>query len=99
MSLTRTGAPGAARAGAAVVGPAAAGDVPAAADAGPAPGGAPVASGPPSQVVPVRAVPVALAAIVGLVVAIAGNWMWALDFFHVAAGALWTAIDLFVGLI
>jgi hypothetical protein len=36
---------------------------------------------------------------VGLVVAIATNSMWALDFFHVVAGAAWTIIDLFVGLI
>lgn len=53
----------------------------------------------PVQVVPVRAIPIALAVIVALVVAIAGNWLWALDFFHVAGGALWTGIDLFVGLV
>lgn len=51
------------------------------------------------QVVPVRAIPVSLLVVVLLVVAIAGNWEWALDFFHVAGGALWTAIDLFVGFI
>lgn len=51
------------------------------------------------QVVPVRAVPVALGVVALLVVAIAGNWLWALDFFHVAGGALWTGIDLFVGFI
>ncbi|HLW45371.1 MAG TPA: hypothetical protein VKR78_04080, partial [Acidimicrobiales bacterium] len=34
-----------------------------------------------------------------LVIAIAGNWLWALDFFHVAGGALWTAIDLFLGFV
>ncbi|MDA8290171.1 MAG: hypothetical protein M0Z33_00580 [Actinomycetota bacterium] len=37
--------------------------------------------------------------IAGLVTAIAGNWLWALDFFHVVGGGLWTAIDLFVGLV
>jgi len=30
--------------------------------------------------------------------AIASNSLWALDFFHVAGGGLWTGIDLFVGL-
>jgi hypothetical protein len=34
-----------------------------------------------------------------LVAAIATNRLWALDFFHVAGGALWTGIDLFVGLV
>jgi len=37
--------------------------------------------------------------IAGEVVAIAGNWLWALDFFHIVGGALWTGIDLFVGLL
>ncbi|HLY65332.1 MAG TPA: hypothetical protein VKU60_07355 [Chloroflexota bacterium] len=34
-----------------------------------------------------------------LLVAIIGNWGWALMFFHVAGGGLWTGVDLFVGLI
>ena len=51
------------------------------------------------QVVPLKALPVVGAAIVLLVVAIAGNWLWALDFFHVAGGGLWTAIDLFLGFV
>ncbi len=51
------------------------------------------------QVVPVRAIPIALGVIAVLVAAIAGNWLWALDFFHVAAGGLWTGIDLFVGFV
>ncbi|MGH9089651.1 MAG: hypothetical protein ACRDYZ_16340, partial [Acidimicrobiales bacterium] len=54
---------------------------------------------PTFQVVPVRAVPVALGVLALLVVAIAGNWLWPLVFFHVAGGALWTGIDLFVGFI
>ena len=61
------------------------------------PGGAAAADA--FQVVPLRGIPVALGVIVLLVVAIAGNWLWALDFFHVAGGALWTGIDLFVGFI
>ncbi len=34
-----------------------------------------------------------------LVASIAGNWLWALDFLHVAGGGLWTGIDLFVGFV
>ncbi len=59
-------------------------------------------AGPPRprpQVVPLRGLPV-VAVVVGFVVAsIAGNWLWALTFCHVVGGGLWTAIDLFVGLI
>jgi hypothetical protein len=51
------------------------------------------------NIVPLRALPVVGAVIVLLIVAIAGNWKWALDFFHVAGGALWTAIDLFLGFV
>jgi hypothetical protein len=53
----------------------------------------------PVEVVPVRAIPV-VAVIVGcLVAAIATNSHWALDFFHVVGGGIWTALDLFLGLI
>jgi hypothetical protein len=51
------------------------------------------------QVVPVRALPIVAVALAGLVVAVASNKLWALDFFHVVGGALWTSIDLFVGFI
>lgn len=51
------------------------------------------------QVVPLRGLPVVAAAVVFVVVAIAGNWLWALTFSHVVGGALWTALDLFVGLV
>lgn len=54
---------------------------------------------PTAQIVPVRALPIVAVVIALLIVSIAGNWLWALDFFHVAGGALWTGIDLFVGLI
>jgi hypothetical protein len=56
-------------------------------------------SRPVVQVVPLRGLPIVAAVIILLVVAIAGNWFWALDFFHVVGGGLWTGIDLFVGLI
>jgi hypothetical protein len=51
------------------------------------------------QIVPVRGLPFVAAALVALVIAIAGNWLWALDFFHIVGGGLWTGIDLFVGLV
>jgi hypothetical protein len=54
---------------------------------------------PPVQVVPVRGLPLVAVALAGLVAAIVTNRLWALDFFHVVGGALWTAIDLFVGFI
>lgn len=48
---------------------------------------------------PVRALPIVAVVILGLIAAIAGNWLWALDFYHVVGGGLWTGIDLFVGLV
>jgi hypothetical protein len=66
--------------------------------AGPA-GAVQVTPRPRVQVVPVRGLPVVAAVVVFVVVSIAGNWLWALTFCHVVGGALWTAIDLFVGLI
>jgi hypothetical protein len=50
-------------------------------------------------IVPVQGLPVVAVAVVGLVAAIASNSEWALDFFHVVGGGLWTAIDLFFGLV
>jgi hypothetical protein len=54
---------------------------------------------PDFSIVPLRALPVVAAILIFLVVSIAGNWLWALDFFHVAGGGLWTGVDLFVGLV
>ena len=51
------------------------------------------------QIVPLAGLPIVGAIIAGLVVAIAGNWLWALDFYHVVGGGLWTGIDLFVGFV
>jgi hypothetical protein len=60
---------------------------------------APAVEAPEFEIVPVRALP-AVAVVLGLLVAtIAADWGWGLDFFHVVAGGLWTAIDLFVGFI
>ncbi len=61
-----------------------------------APGGPPPV--PDFAIVPRMGVAIAAAILVLLVVSIAGNWLWPLDFFHVAGGGLWTGIDLFVGL-
>ncbi|MGH7698571.1 MAG: hypothetical protein ACRENV_07840, partial [Candidatus Dormibacteria bacterium] len=51
------------------------------------------------QVVPVKGLPIVAALLIFLVVAIAARWFWAIDFFHVAGGGLWTGIDLFLGLV
>ena len=65
--------------------------------------GAPPGMGPPVvpefQIVPLRALPAIGAVLVALVVTIAGDWRWGLDFFHVVGGGMWTGIDLFVGFI
>jgi hypothetical protein len=50
-------------------------------------------------IVPLRLLPVVVVVIVGMVVAIATNSLWALDFYHVVGGGLWTGIDLFLGLV
>jgi len=50
------------------------------------------------EIVPRVGVAIAGVILVLLVISIAGNWLWPLDFFHVAGGGLWTGIDLFVGL-
>lgn len=50
-------------------------------------------------VVPLRGLYLVGAVVAFEVVAIIGNWKWALIFSHVVGGALWTSIDLFVGLI
>lgn len=51
------------------------------------------------SIVPLRALPFVAVVIAGLIVSIAGNWLWGLDFYHVVGGGLWTAIDLFVGFV
>ena len=59
----------------------------------------PAEARPQAPVVAVRALPLVAIVLAGLVVAIAGNWPWALTFYHVVGGALWTSIDLFVGFV
>ena len=67
--------------------------------AGPAthPEGPPVV--PEFEIIPVKAIPIVGIVIAGLVAAILSEELWPLVFFHVVAGGMWTAIDLFVGLI
>jgi hypothetical protein len=54
---------------------------------------------PAIQIVPVKGLPIVGVVLILLIVSIAADWRWALDFFHVAGGGLWTGIDLFVGLV
>ncbi len=53
----------------------------------------------PKTIVPLQGLPIVAVVLIGLVVATASNKLWAVDFFHVVGGALWTGIDLFVGFI
>jgi hypothetical protein len=54
---------------------------------------------PAFEIVPLRGLPIVAVVLACLVAAIATNRLWALDFFHVVGGGLWTGIDLFVGFI
>ncbi|HWW53891.1 MAG TPA: hypothetical protein VNY84_08980 [Acidimicrobiales bacterium] len=63
---------------------------------------APVEAGAPAreiQIVPLKGLPVVGVLVVMLVLSISQNWRWGLTFFHVAGGGIWTAVDLFVGLV
>jgi hypothetical protein len=51
------------------------------------------------QIVPLKGLPIVAVVLVFLVASIGFNWQWGLDFNHVVGGGLWTAIDLFVGLV
>ena len=48
---------------------------------------------------PIKALPFVGAVFLTLIIGIATNRLWILDFYHVVGGGLWTAIDLFVGFI
>ncbi len=54
---------------------------------------------PEFQIVPRAGLAIAAAVLVCLIAAIAANKLWPLTFFHVAFGAAWTIIDLFLGLV
>jgi len=54
---------------------------------------------PSFEIVPRRGLVLVAIAMVLLIIAIAVNKLWPLEFFHVAGGAAWTIIDLFLGLV
>jgi hypothetical protein len=54
---------------------------------------------PDFQIVPRKGLAIVAVALVLLIVAIAVNKLWPLMFLHVSAGAAWTIIDLFLGLV
>jgi hypothetical protein len=54
---------------------------------------------PDFEVVPRKGLIIVGVAAVLVIAGIASNKLWPLDFFHVAGGAAWTIIDLFLGLI
>jgi len=56
-------------------------------------------SRPQIQIVPLRGLPVVAVVVAGLVAAIASNKLWPLTFFHVVGGGIWTALDLFLGMV
>jgi hypothetical protein len=65
---------------------------------------APAAAAPPFErpdfeIVPRGGLVLVAVVAVALIVAIADNKLWPLTFFHVAGGAAWTIIDLFLGLV
>jgi len=51
------------------------------------------------EIVPRKSLPIVAVVLVGLVVAITTNRLWAIDFYHVVGGGMWTAIDLFLGFV
>jgi hypothetical protein len=51
------------------------------------------------QIVPLRGLPIVAVVLAALIAAIVANKLWALEFFHVAFGAGWTVIDLFLGFV
>ncbi|HWE10461.1 MAG TPA: hypothetical protein VG325_13995 [Solirubrobacteraceae bacterium] len=59
----------------------------------------PAVARPDFEIVPRKGLIIVAVVMVGLIVAIATNSRWPLEFFHVAGGAAWTIIDLFLGLV
>jgi hypothetical protein len=51
------------------------------------------------EIVPRKGLAIVAVVMVLLIAAIADNSLWPLEFFHVAGGAAWTIIDLFLGLV
>jgi hypothetical protein len=59
----------------------------------------PAVERPDFEIVPRRGLVIVAVVAALLIAAIAVNGLWALTFFHVAGGAAWTIIDLFLGLV
>jgi hypothetical protein len=63
------------------------------------------AAGPPAlerpdfEIVPRKGLPIVAVVFVLLIVGIAVNKLWPLEFLHVVSGSAWTIIDLFLGLV
>ena len=53
----------------------------------------------PATIIPLEGVAIAAVVLAGLAVAIATDATWALNFYHVAGGGAWTALDLFLGFV
>jgi len=62
-------------------------------------GAPPAVERPDFEIVPRKGLVVVAVLMVLLIVAIAVNKLWPLEFLHVAAGAAWTIVDLFLGLV
>jgi hypothetical protein len=54
---------------------------------------------PDFEIVPLKGLPIIALAFTALIVAIAANRLWPLEFLHVVFGAAWTVIDLFLGFV
>ena len=63
------------------------------------PGPADSAARPDFEIVPRKGLPIVALLFLALIVAIAANELWPLEFLHVVFGAAWTVIDLFLGLV
>jgi hypothetical protein len=61
--------------------------------------GGPAIERPDFEIVPLKGLVIVAVVLVLLIVAIAVNKLWPLTFLHVSAGAAWTIIDLFLGLV
>src|SRR5450755_973862 len=59
----------------------------------------PAIARPDFEIVPRRGLVLVAITMALLIIAIAVNKLWPLEFFHVAGGAAWTIIDLFLGLV
>src|SRR4051812_39596176 len=62
-------------------------------------GARPAIERPDFEIVPRKGLPIVGVVFVLLIIAIAVNKLWPLEFLHVVFGAAWTIIDLFLGLI